>query len=222
MTEHLRFSGLPFPAQEEALIAIIRSQRHLMTILEGLGFLELPDAILCSGAIYNTVWNVLTDRPPLLGIQDADVGYFDASDLTFEAEDVVIQAAARHFADLPIPVQVRNQARVHLWVPEKFGIAYPKLSQSVDMLSNFATRTHAVAARLSKDKEIEIVAPFGLEAMFAFRLEPNPVLANRPTHEQKALRARELWPELTIVPWPADDQAVGSITTDGAERVLGP
>lgn len=203
MVDHLCHAGAGRDAQERVLVEILRGQPHLMAILEGMQALDLPDPLLGSGAIYNTVWNVLTGRPVLTGINDADVVYFDDSDLSYEAEDRVIRRVEHHFRDLPIPVQVRNQARVHLWFPERFGMAYPQLHSSAEMMLYFATRTHAVAARLEPDETISIHAPFGLDDMFSFRVTPNPALPNRETHEHKAARAKAIWPELTIVPWPA-------------------
>jgi uncharacterized protein len=203
MSEHLRYAGADAAVQQQALARIIAGQPVLMRILEGMEALGLPDPLLGSGAIYNTVWNVLTGRPPLTGIKDADVVYYDAGDLSYEAEDRVIKRAERHFADLPIPVEVRNQARVHLWFPEKFGVAYPKLGCSADMMLYFASRTHAVAVRLEHGR-IAIYAPFGLDDMFSFRVTPNPALDNRRTHEAKAARAKATWPELTVVAWPEE------------------
>ena len=203
MTDHLRFAGLDPELQRQALVDIIGSQPHLVEVLRGMNALGLPDALLGSGAIYNTVWNVLTGRPALTGINDADVVYFDDGDLSYEAEDRVIRRAGAYFSALPIPVEVRNQARVHLWFPERFGMAYPRLTCSAEMMLFYASKTHAVAARLEADGRISIHAPFGLDDMFGFRVIPNPALPNRQTHERKAARAKAIWPELTIVPWPA-------------------
>jgi len=202
MAGHLRLAGADPAVQRAALVAIVRGQPHLMRILEGMNALGLPDPLLGSGAIYNTVWNVLTGRPPLTGIKDADVVYFDAADTSYAAEDRVIHRAAAHFAGLPIPVEVRNQARVHLWFPQKFGVAYPRLRNSAEMLLYFASRTHAVAVRLEADGEITVHAPFGLDDMFSFRITPNPAIENGRTHAEKAARAKAIWPELTVVPWP--------------------
>lgn len=202
MGDHLRYAGASAEEQQRVLVDILRGQPHLMSILEGMNALGLPDPLLGSGAIYNTVWNVLTGRPPLTGIKDADVVYFDDSDLSYEAEDAVIRRCAAHFATLPIPVEVRNQARVHIWFPQKFGVAYPRLTRSADMMLYFASKTHAVAARLEADGSISMHAPFGLSDIFAFRVTPNPALDNSRTHAEKALRAKAVWPELEIVPWP--------------------
>ncbi|MCW5722968.1 MAG: nucleotidyltransferase family protein, partial [Devosia sp.] len=203
MANHLRYAGADPDLQRRVLIDIVRSQPHLMHILEGMQALALPDPLLGSGAIYNTVWNVLTAREPLTGIKDADVVYFDAGDLSYEAEDAVIRRAAAYFAASPLPVEVRNQARVHLWFPQKFGTSYPQLQCSADMMLNFASRTHVVAVRLEDDGGMSVHAPFGLDDIFAFRVTPNVRLDNARTHADKAARALGIWPELTVVPWPA-------------------
>lgn len=207
---HLKHAGQPSAAQAAALEAIIRSDSLLTAVLEGLRHEDLPDWLLVSGAIYNTVWNVLTGRAPQTGIKDIDVAYFDASDLSYEAEDRVIRRVAARFAHLPVPVEVRNQARVHLWFPQKFGQPFPPLGKSAEMLERFASKTHAVAARLEADDRMTIIAPFGLDDMFSFRIVPNPALDNRPAHESKGARAKSVWPELTVVPWPPAEPPAGS------------
>ncbi|HWV22192.1 MAG TPA: nucleotidyltransferase family protein [Devosia sp.] len=201
MADHLRYSGRDAAVQRQVLVDVIADDPVLMRLLRGMSELGLPDPLLGSGAIYNTLWNVLTGRDRHAGIKDADVVYFDSTDRSYEAEDRVIRRTQAYFADSPIPVEVRNQARVHLWFPEKFGLAYPMLNCSADMLRYFATKTHAVAARIEKG-EIVIFAPFGLDDLFSFRLTPNPVLDNRATHESKAARAMALWPELRLEGWP--------------------
>lgn len=201
MSDHLRYAGLAANAQAEAVRGIIRQSPLLMATLERLHALELPDSWLVSGAIYNSVWNHLTGRPPLTGINDLDVFYFDAADLSYEAEDRVIRRAEPVFADLPVPVQIRNQARVHLWYEQHFGTPYAPLTHSCEAVDRFASTTHAVAARLDGQGEIALYTPYGLEAMLAFRVVPNRKTENRETHERKAARASKVWPELVVEPW---------------------
>ena len=172
-----------------------------MEVLEALRADGLPDHLLVAGAIYNLVWNRLTGRPDLNGINDIDVFYFDAADVSYEAEDVVIQRLAQRFAHLPLPVQIRNQARVHLWFPQKFGVPFAPLGSSEEMLGRYASTTHAVAARLEADGQMTILAPFGLDDIFSFRVTPNKVLFNKPAHDAKGARARSVWPEVTVLPW---------------------
>lgn len=202
MNGHLRFSGADPAAQRAALERIIRSQPLLMQVLEGLRELDLPDHLLVAGAIYNEVWNHLTGRPALTGVNDIDVFYFDDRDIGWDAEDHVIRQVEARCSGLPVPVQVRNQARVHLWFEAKFGSPFSPLASSAEMLGRYASKTHSVGARLRSDDSMEIVAPFGLDDLFSFRMVPNPVLANRLAHTSKGDRAKRIWPELTLVPWP--------------------
>ena len=202
MANHLRYSGLSPDAQRNAREAIIRSSPLLMEVLVGLRDDGLPDHLLVAGAIYNLVWNRLTGRPDVTGINDIDVFYYDASDTGWDAEDVVIKRLDTRFAHLPLPVQVRNQARVHLWFPQKFGTPFQPLTSSAEMLGRYASKTHSVGARLEANDTMTIVAPFGLDHIFSMRIVPNPVLDNKKAHETKAARAQSMWPEVTVLPWP--------------------
>lgn len=199
--QHLRFSGLSFDRQRDAFEAILRGDPLVTAALEAARAFDLPGWRIVSGALYDTVWNALTDRPSGHGIKDVDLFYFDASDLSWEAEDAVIHQAAPSFDGLPLPVEIRNQARVHLWYEDHFGQPYPPLASCEEGIDRFACTTHAVGVRLCADDRLDLYAPFGLDDIFSFRLVPNRVLDNRATHEKKAARALPLWPELTVVPW---------------------
>jgi len=195
-----KFAEMSEEALRGALEKIIRDTPFLMDTLTHARAMDLPDCWLVSGAIYNRVWNHLTDRPARFGIKDLDLFYFD-QDTSWEAEDAVIKRAAKLFANDP-PVEVRNQARVHLWYEKHFGTPYPALKSSREGIDRFACKTHAVGVRLRADDRFEVYAPYGLADIFALRVTPNPLLDNRATHEAKAARQVKLWPELTIIPWP--------------------
>lgn len=198
---HLRFSGLTDAEQRQALESLLRGEPVIMDLLDRLETFSLRDGWLVSGAIYNTVWNLLTDRPPLTGIKDADIIYFDDGDLSYEAEDKVIEAGERHFAGVPLPVEIRNQARVHLWYERRFGRVFgAPLTHACASLERYASETHAVAVRLANGA-MEIVAPFGLDHMFSFRIVPNTAMDNEETHQAKGLRAKSVWPEIELIPW---------------------
>jgi hypothetical protein len=198
---HLRHSGKPFEEQRAALVEIVAAEPVLMTVLAGARAMRLADHWLVSGAVYNSVWNALTGRAALTGVKDIDLFYFDGADLSYAAEDVVIRAGAERFAGLPVPVEIRNQARVHLWYESHFGAPYAPLADSREAIRRFASLTHAVGVRLGENDGLEIYAPYGLDAIFSFRLVPNRLLDNRRTHEEKARRQCAVWPELTVEPW---------------------
>ena len=105
------------------------------------------------------------------------------------------------FAPLPLPVEIRNQARVHLWYEGHFGSPCPPLRSSREAIDRFATTTHSVGVQLDDQGGLLVYAPYGLKEMFSFRLTPNRVSNNRKTHEAKAARALTFWPELTVEPW---------------------
>jgi hypothetical protein len=180
------------------LDAILRATPNLMTVLVRARDLALPDWLMVSGAIYQPVLNHLTGRPLDFGIKDYDLAYFHAADLSFAAEDAVIQRAATAF-DSPLRemVEVRNQARVHLWFEDHYGEAYAPLSCSAEALSRFTAPLFAVGARLEPDGRLHLEAPFGLADLFGLRLRPNPTRRTRG-FETTAARAAARWPEITV------------------------
>jgi len=111
--------------------------------------LALPDAWIVSGCLIQTAWNVLTGRAVDYGINDYDVFYFDA-DTSWEAEDAVIRALQGRLARLGVPMEVRNQARVHLWYPQKHGLPYPALQSSTEGIDRFLTKNTQVGIRRTK------------------------------------------------------------------------
>ncbi|CTQ52321.1 hypothetical protein LP7551_00838 [Roseibium album] len=201
--------GAPYGASEderiEVLKQILKTVPHVMEILRTIKDLKLPDAWLVSGGIYQTVWNVLTGRPYFHGIKDFDVIYFDGTDQSYEAEDAVIKKVAAALPDLANLLETRNQARVHLWYQQRFGRPYRPLDCAMDSLTTYASRTHAVAARMDRNNELDVHAPFGLANLFGMRLVPNYSQPNPETYAEKAARMKALWPELTVVPWQEKD-----------------
>lgn len=183
--------------------AIISADPDLMRLLRALRGVHLPQWRLVSGCLYQTVWNALTGRPRGTGIKDYDLAYFDARDLSWAAEDAVIRHVRTATSGCVGPVEPRNQARVHLWFAERFGTAYPQLASADASLRYYAARVHAVGVRLEADDRLDIAAPFGLDDLFAMVVRPNPTLDNAGTYAEKARRMQSIWPELTVMPWPA-------------------
>lgn len=183
---------------EARLETILRQSPTLMRVLETARDLALPDWMIFSGAIYQRVLNHLTGRDLDYGIKDYDLGYHDASDTSYEAEDLVIRRVAAAFEPpLRELVEVRNQARVHLWFEGKFGEAYAPLASTAEALSRFTTVAFSVGVRLEPGDRLTIAAPFGLEDLFALRLSPNPSRQTRG-FARTAASATARWPELTV------------------------
>jgi len=180
------------------LEAILCATPRLVQVLETARQLDLPDWLLVSGAVYQPVLNHLTGRDPDYGIKDYDLAYHDAGDISYEAEDVVIRRVAASFEPpLRDLVEVRNQARVHVWFEDKFGEAYAPLGCSAEALERFVSPLFAVGARLGPGGRMLIAAPFGLEDLFALRMRPNPI-RRTGGFERIAAGISARWPELVI------------------------
>jgi uncharacterized protein len=197
----LPWSVMSEPQIHEArLRAILYADEDLMAFLRTARSLDLPQWRFVSGGIYQTVWNHLTDTPRGTGIKDFDLIYFDDSDLGWEAEDAVIKRAETVFGDR-WPVEVRNQARVHLWYEQRFGAPYTRLRSADESLERYASTPHAIGVRLLENDDFDMVAPFGLRDIFDMVVRPNRFLPSAATHEAKAARAKAIWPRLTVIPW---------------------
>lgn len=159
-----------------------------------------PDAWLASGCVFQSIWNGLSGRDPCYGILDYDVFYFDP-DTSYEAEDSAIRRCAEAFVHLGVEVQVRNQARVHLWYPQKFGRPYPAVTSIAEALSRFLAPACAIAVRL-KDGTPELCAPFGVGDVLARRIRPNPAVGGSGAqYDAKSARWKAVWAEITVEPW---------------------
>jgi len=184
---------------EARLVAIVRKDEGLMTVLTTVRTLELQDWRIFSGAVYQSVWNALTGRPAGYGRKDFDVGYFDP-DTSWDAEDVVIRRVGETFAEpLRSQVEVRNQARVPIWFPAHFGEPYDPIASTDEALSRFVAPAFAIGIRLEMDDTISIAAPLGLDDVFAMILRPNPNRGLARDWPGVVERARSRWPELTVI-----------------------
>jgi uncharacterized protein len=203
MTVHVGRASRPTAVgeQRELFERIVRADPDLMPLLTAIRDQGLPQWRLVAGCLYQTAWNVLTGRPRGTGIKDYDVIYFDASDISWAAEDRVIGDVAAATRGLVGPVEVRNQARVHLWFERRFGIPYAPLACADAALERYSSLVHAIGVRLEEDGRLDVVAPFGLADLFAMVVRPNRIMDNRGPHEAKAARVKAIWPELTVIPW---------------------
>jgi uncharacterized protein len=193
---------LPIDEQLTHFLAALNRNAALLRVLDLAAGMQLPGWYLFAGCLYQTVWNVVTGQPPDAGILDYDLGYYDSSDLSWEAEDVVIQHGHKVFAGIAAPVQIRNQARVHLWYEQKFGAPCPPHDSTEAAIDSFEATCACLGVRTEPGGRWRIYAPHGLSDVFNLVVRPNPVLASRDVYEAKARRWQRQWPALTVLPWP--------------------
>jgi hypothetical protein len=165
-------------------------------ILRRLPELGLDQAHLVAGCVYQAVWNRLSHAPADAGVKDYDIFYFDDRNLSYEAEDEVIRRAASLFADLGVAIELKNQARVHLWYPQRFGPGYPKLAGVRDGIDRYLVACTCVGI---DSRTRDVYAPFGLDDLWEGMLRPNPRNYRPDLFRAKAETYRARWPWLQIV-----------------------
>ncbi|KXL43959.1 hypothetical protein M433DRAFT_68887 [Acidomyces richmondensis BFW] len=195
---------LPVDEQLTFFRDTISRNRTLTEVLLRASKIDLPEWYLVSGCLFQTIWNVATGRPSETGITDYDLVYFDGSDISWQAEDDVIRRGHQIFGDLPTPVEIRNQARVHLWYKEKLGIICPQHKSVEAAIATFPTTSACLGVRLLPSGEWRIYAPYGFSDLFNLVVRPICLLTPRDVYEKKAQRWQLEWPSLTVIPWPEE------------------
>lgn len=188
------------PADASTFVDLVRCNPFNAALLDRLPALQLPDAWLVAGCLFQAVWNAEAGRPSDAGVKDYGVFYFDDRDLSYEAEDVVIRRVARAFGDLAVALEVRNQARVHLWYGERFGPGYPRLTSSRDGIDRFLVAGTCVGIGVSADYRGRLYATHGLDDIFWGVLRPNVLNLRGDRFPAKAESYRARWPHLRLEP----------------------
>lgn len=167
-------------------------------LLERLPDFGLRDTWLVAGCLFQTVWNEKMGRAPTAGIRDYDIFYFDPSDLSWEAEDASIRCVGALLGDVAANVELKNQARVHLWYKDCFGADYPQLTCACDGVDRFLSGCTRVAVKPSERGGLELYAPEGLGDLYQGILRPNPLNYQPHLFQAKAQSYQERWPWLRI------------------------
>ena len=189
------------PSQISELKDIITQNPAIKTVLDRTPDVHLPNWYLGAGCLAQTVWNYYSNRDLQDSISDLDLVYFDDSDLSFKAEDQIIRLIRDLFSDLEIHVDVKNQARVHLWYEKHFG--YPiKPYQSVeDAINTWPTTATSTGVKMNGNGQFMVYAPFGLDDLLNMVVRANKAQITEAIYLKKVERWKACWPDLEIVPW---------------------
>jgi hypothetical protein len=188
------------PADAARLAAVLRRNDWIREILDRFEAVALPDAWLVAGCLAQTVWNVAAGLAAEGGIKDIDLVYHDPDDLTEDGERAQAARLRGIFADIPVALDVKNQARVHQWYGSKFGRVIDPYASTAAAIATYPATATALGVRPAAEA-LGICAPFGLGDLFAGVVRPNKVLVSREVYEAKAARWRAAWPSLRIVGW---------------------
>ena len=187
---------MPDPAT--AFLATVRQNPVNAALIDRLPEFGLPDCWLVAGCLFQTVWNIRAGQPPAENIRDYDVFYFDGTDTSYEAEDRAIRRLADATRDLDVEIELRNQARVHLWFMQRFGHDYPPLRSSIDGIDRFLVQCTCVGVRCMAGQAPTLHATYGLADLHGGILKSNPLNPNVGRFAEKAASYRSRWPLLRV------------------------
>lgn len=185
--------------QKQLLHRILSENEILYEVIVKAQELGLEKCYIGAGCICQTVWNYQNGLEPMYGISDIDIVYFD-DDLSYEKEDGIIKKVKQMFSHLPVEVDVKNQARVHLWYEKRFGYPCKPYRSVEEAINTWPTTATAIGTRLEKEKLI-VYAPFGLNDMFGQIIRANKILITEKVYAEKCQKWRSKWDTLTVIPW---------------------
>lgn len=183
------------------LLKALEKNKSIQLILDRIDGLNMPDWYLGAGCIAQTVWNLQHGFDPENGIRDYDLVYYDASDTSYEAEDIFIQKGKKLFEDIAIPVEIRNEARVHLWYEKHFGKRIDQYKSTEDAISMWPTTATSIGMKRNADGTPRVYAPFGLDDVFDMIVRPNKIQITEKIYRDKFTGWLKVWPKLKVIPW---------------------
>ena len=162
--------------------------------------LALPNCWIVAGAVFQTFWNSVHGFSPLHGISDIDLIYFDPDDLTEATENDNSMRINSHFRDLGVRLDVKNEARVHLWYEGRFGYAINPYVSAESAMETFPTTAGAIGVRPA-GQELEAFVPFGFDDLLNLVIRPNKRQITRSIYTDKVARWKPHWPQVDFLDW---------------------
>lgn len=180
---------------------IIMSSDPIKEVILKASSIGLKNYYIGAGCIAQTVWNYFFNKPLMYGIKDIDFVYFDDKNLDLEAENYVVRKVKEFYPNIKLELDVKNEARVHLWYKSHFGYEikpYKTLEAAIDSWPTTAT---AVGVRKEKDGAFKVYAPFGLEDLLSKIVRANKKQITEEIYNEKVHKWIKKWPDLKIIPW---------------------
>lgn len=193
--------NMDIQTQLKALENIIMSNKIISTAIERAKLLDAENYYIGAGCIAQTVWNYLSNNPLEYGIKDIDFVYFDDKNLDIESENRFISKIKELYSDLKIEVDVKNQARVHLWYESHFGYKIEPYISLETAINTWPTTATSIGVRKEKNNEFKVYAPFGLNDLFGKVVRANKTQITKQIYENKVSSWLTRWPDLRIIPW---------------------
>jgi hypothetical protein len=187
-------------SQISLLTAIVAQNKLVYDVLKRASSLHIDHYYIGAGCITQSVWNYLSGFPLDYGIKDIDFVYYNDNDLSEEAENETIRLLNNEFHGLAIKLDVKNQARVHIWYKNHFGYEIRPYKSLEEAINTWPTTSSAIGVR-KQGNEWKVYAPFGLNDLFGMVVRANKAQITKEIYEQKATNWVSKWTELKVIPW---------------------
>jgi hypothetical protein len=160
--------------------------------------LGIPSWAVGGGALRDVAWDFIFCNSSPTSHRDIDLVYFHP-DVSEASEARIERAVADRCPG--IPIEVRNQARVHLWYASKFGYEIAPIVDIEDAISRFPEICTSVAVAGASLSNLSVLAPCGLDDLFNGILRWNPRQVTRDYFRQRLARKNPsaTWPNVRIV-----------------------
>ena len=189
--------------QLKDLEEILFKNETLKEVLKRLEKSNLKNYYVGAGCINQTVFNYLHGLRIDANINDYDIVYYD-EDTSYEKEDIVIKYVEELLSDLNIKLDVKNEARVHIWYNEKYNENRMPYTSVEDAVSRWGTTITCIGVRLENNNLI-VDAPYGLNDLFNMVIRPVKTDFTEADYIKNVNKWKKKWPKLTIMPWKEED-----------------
>jgi hypothetical protein len=178
------------------VLSLIAADPWRMDVLRAVRRLDLPDWAIGAGFVRSRVWDWLDGDRRATMPGDIDVLYFDPADPAPEREG----AFERRLSDgMPGAWSVTNQARIHSYNGDA------PYRSTEDAVRHWLETPTCVAVRLDAGDRLALLAPLGLDDLFAMIVRPTPSGYARPDVYRRRIADKQwdrIWPGVTIVALP--------------------
>lgn len=189
--------------QNEKFISILKENKDLITILDYICELNLPNFYIAAGSIFQTIWNYYDQKPLNFGIKDIDIIYYDPNNLSKEYEKKLENKIIEHFKALNLNYEfdVHNEARMHLWKKENENKDINQYKNSEDAIDQWIATVQSIGITKENDN-IKVYAPYGLSDIFSRTIRPIKHKANsKELYDKKVESWQKRFDNLNIIEW---------------------
>lgn len=178
---------------QAATSLLLQKDAFRLRCLQAALSLQLTDWYLGAGFLRNAIWDHLHQHATATPLNDIDLVYFDATDLSISTEQRYTKMLSTLMPD--VHWEVKNQARMHLYHQHQ---PYQNCAEGIQQWVEVPT---CVGVRLEADGSFSYYSTFGLQQNWSLELKINP-LNPRPALFQQRIQQKgwlQLWPKLRLI-----------------------